>query len=250
MLTIYFSGTGNSKYVAELFARKMDWACHSIEENLDFSALFAAHETIAFCYPIYMSRVPSIMRKFVKQYMSALKGKKIIIFCTQLLLSGDGARAFAALFEKNHVNVIYAEHFFMPNNVNNMAILPMPSEKTIKKCAERAQRKMQKVCANIQSGKVKKRGFTPVGRLLGLPQGVFIHATERRANNNIRIDDSCTKCGVCVAICPTKNLIFADGKVASTQNCTMCYRCINKCPKKSINVVFRGKVKKQYKGIK
>lgn len=249
MLTLYFSGTGNSKYVAELFARKMNTACHSIEGSVDFAALVNASDIVAFCYPVYMSRVPRIMREFVAQHMDALKDKKIIIFCTQLLLSGDGARAFVALFPKGHTNVIYAEHFFMPNNVNNMAILPMPKDKMIQKCMDNAERKMQKICADIKYGKIKRRGFTPVGRLLGLPQGIFMNATERLANKTIRVDDDCTKCGMCVKICPTHNLMLESGKITHNHNCTMCYRCINRCPKKAINVVFRGKIKKQYRGI-
>jgi len=250
MLIVYFSGTGNSKYVAELFSSNMSAACHSIEEDVEFADLIAKSDTIAFCYPVYMSRVPRVMREFAARHMNALQGKKIIIFCTQLLLSGDGARAFAALFPKRHADVIYAAHFFMPNNVNNVAILPMPSEKTVKKCMEKAECKIRKVCADINRGKVKKRGFNPVGRLLGLPQGVFMSATERMANKTIRMDDDCTKCGVCVKICPTSNLVLEDGKVTHNHTCTMCYRCINQCPEKAINILFRGKVKKQYGGVR
>ena len=248
MLMLYFSGTGNSKYVAELFAGNMGAVCHSIEEDVDFAALMKKSDIIAFCYPVYMSRVPRIMREFASGHMDELKGKKVIVFCTQLLLSGDGARAFAALLPKNHGKVIYAEHFFMPNNVNNMAILPMPRDKTIKKCMEKTAQKMQIVCGHIKQGKVKRRGFNPISRGLGLLQGVFLSSTERLANKTVRIDKDCTRCGVCVKICPMENLALDDGEITHHHNCTMCYRCINKCPEKAINVVFRGKVKKQYKG--
>ena len=249
MIMLYFSGTGNSKHISELFCRYIDAQCYSIEENIDFEKLIKSNEIIGFCYPVYMSRVPRIMREFVAQHMDVLQGKKIIIFCTQLILSGDGARAFAALFPQGHVSVIYAEHFFMPNNVNNVAILPLPSDKIIQKCMKKSECSMQKVCINISNGKIKKRGFNPVGRLLGLPQGIFMNATERLANKSIRIDDDCTKCGICMKICPMENLGFENGEITHKHNCTMCYRCTNRCPKKAINVVFRGKVKKQYKGF-
>jgi len=250
MLMLYFSGTGNSKYVAELFASEMNAACHSIEESVDFGLMISESDRIAFCYPVYMSRVPRIMREFVSRHLGVLKGKKVIIFCTQLILSGDGARSFAALFPNNYVEVIYAEHFFMPNNVNNVPILPMPSEKTIASCINSAKRKMAKVCADIRQGKVKKRGFNPLSRLLGLPQGVFMSKTEQLANKSIRVDADCTVCGLCVKICPTNNLAVNEGKIIHNHNCTMCYRCINKCPKMAISVLFQGKVKKQYRGIK
>ena len=250
MLMLYFSGTGNSKYVAELFASEMNCSCHSIEEFITFDTLIAESDTIAFCYPVYMSRVPRIMREFVSRHLNLFKGKKIIIFCTQLLLSGDGARAFAVMFPKNHVDMSYAEHFFMPNNVNNVSFLPIPSEKMIQKCMDCAKQKMAIVCGNIKAGKVKKRGFNVLSRALGLLQGVFMSKTEQLANNSVRFDADCTTCGLCVNICPTKNLALAEGGIKHNHNCTMCYRCINRCPQKAIAVVFRGKVKKQYRGIK
>jgi hypothetical protein len=69
MLMLYFSGTGNSKYIADTFSRHMDAKCHSIEEQLDYGQLLVSEETIAFCYPIFGSRVPRIMREFVAQHI-------------------------------------------------------------------------------------------------------------------------------------------------------------------------------------
>lgn len=97
MVIIYFSGTGNSKYIAEKFADKMKIEAHSIEETIDFKSIFDKTDTIAVCYPIYGSCVTLIMREFVKKYMQFFESKKLIIFCTQMLFSGDGAKAFARL---------------------------------------------------------------------------------------------------------------------------------------------------------
>ena len=159
MIMIYFSGTGNSKYIAELFSLYMNIKCYSIEENIEFGQLISLEETICFCYPIYGSRVPRIMREFAKKYIDFLKNKKVIIFCTQLIFSGDGARAFTDIFPKNWVEVIYAEHFFMLNNVNNLFILSLANEKRIKKYMANADRKMKIVCQKIKDGIIKKRGF-------------------------------------------------------------------------------------------
>lgn len=75
MVIVYFSGTGNSKYIAEKFADRMQIEAHSIEENIDFGQIFDKVDTIAVCYPIYSSCVPLIMREFVKRIYSFLKGK-------------------------------------------------------------------------------------------------------------------------------------------------------------------------------
>ena len=69
VIIVYFSGTGNSKYLAEQFAKRMNINVYSIEQNLDFETIFSHEDTIAFCYPIYGSCVPRIMREFVSKYI-------------------------------------------------------------------------------------------------------------------------------------------------------------------------------------
>ena len=246
MIMLYFSGTGNSQYIAELFGQKTGAACHSIEKNIDFAALIAANETIGFCYPVYASRAPRIMRNFVAEHLDKLKNKNIIIFCTQMLFSGDGARSFAALFPQNHLQVIYAEHFFMPNNVSNVFILPLASDKLIKRYIACSERRMQAACHNIKNGKIKKRGFNVFSQFLGLIQGVFLTTVEKMANNSVKITASCNNCQICIAVCPMQNLIYEDGCITHKHDCTMCYRCVNKCPQKAITVGYHGKVKRQY----
>ena len=254
MLILYFSGTGNSKFIAELFSRNMNANCHSsecysVEEKLDFRQLIFSQEIIGFCYPVYGSRVPRIMREFVKKHMDVLLHKKIIIFCTQMIFSGDGARAFIDIFPHRFFEVIYAEHFFMPNNICNLFLLPLPGKRKIRKDIARAERKMQIVCNNISNGIIKKRGFNIISRILGLSQGLFMPMLEREALDSVMVNNDCTQCNLCVSICPMENLEYQDGKIAHKSNCTICYRCINMCPQKAITVLFHEKVKKQYKGM-
>ena len=260
MVTIYFSGTGNTKYIAELFSRIMGTECLSIEEEANFSMLINSHDTIIFCYPIYGSRVPLIMREFVAAHLTELKGKRIAIFVTQLMFSGDGARVLCDLFPSGHIEVIYAEHFRMPNNICNIALLRMKNSKNIKKRLIRAEKTMENVCRNIKAGIVKKKGFSAVSRLLGKIQGkpwqgdsknAFAEESsmENRAKHGIKIDNDCTICKVCVEICPMKNLETKNGAISHKNNCTACYRCVNRCPQKAITVLLHNKPKWQYKGI-
>jgi ferredoxin len=249
MLMMYFSGTGNSKYIAEAFSRRMGARCHSIEEQAPFSQMICEEETVAFCYPIYGSRVPKIMRDFAIKHEEPLKSKKTIIFCTQMYFSGDGARAFTDIFPKGHLRVIYAEHFLMPNNVCNVFLTPLPSEKTINKYLVNADRKMQTVCDDITNGIVRKRGFNPVSRALGLIQGIPYPALEKIAMDRVWVDKSCNGCNLCVTACPVNNFENKDGTIVTKKSCIMCYRCINICPQKAISVYLKIKVKKQYKGL-
>jgi len=248
MLMLYFSATGNSKYIAEIFCKYTSAKCHSIEENIDFDKLISAEKVIAFCYPIYASRVPKIMRDFVISHMAALKNRRIIIFCTQMAFSGDGARVLTDLFPPKHMKVICAEHFLMPNNVNNVFITPLAGKKLTHWYLRNSHKKMKTVCKNLSEKKIVRRGFNPISQTLGLIQGTFFPAIEKWAADKVWVDADCNNCYQCISTCPAGNFAYVNGKIVTKGKCMMCYRCINKCPQKAIAVSFRKKVKVQYKG--
>ena len=251
MLMLYFSGTGNSKYIAQRFCEKMNAVCHSIEETVDFSALITADNTIAFCYPIYGSCVPRIMREFVTQYRALLTDKRLIVFCTQMLFSGDGARALTDLLtEDAKERVLYAEHFNMPNNLVNFALFRVKNGEENKSTLKKADQKIDRVCADLQKGKRVLRGFSAGSRLLGMTQSKAFPAMEDAYRNDARTDADCISCGLCGEICPMHNLTLTDGKIEQSGNCTLCYRCVNACPKQAITVGMHAKPKKQYDGPK
>lgn len=261
MLTLYFSGTGNTKYVADLFSKKMGAKCLSIETDVDFATEIKAHNTIAFCYPVYHSRVPRIMREFAHSHNADLFGKKVIIFATQQAFSGDGARVFSDLFEKDAIDIIYAEHFNMQQNMGNIpiwSILFKPTEKTKRKFAMKTSAKMNIVCNNIQNGIVKKRGFSIFSKWLGYIQGkpwqkhtkdIAPVRLEKKLIHDVRIHNDCTACNLCTKICPMKNLVNHEGQIQHLNNCTVCYRCVNRCPRKAITVYIHTKPKWQYNGL-
>lgn len=250
MLMLYFSGTGNSKYIAETFCTGMNALCHSIEDKTEFNLLIEENEVIGFCFPTYGSRVPRIMREFVLSHINILKGKKLIIFCTQLMFSGDGARVLTDLLPKGHTEVIYAEHFNMPNNICNFPLFKVTNGEENRKYLSVADRKLKKVCYNIKKGIVRKRGFNFFSRCLGLIQGASFPSIEAKSKSSARTDGDCNGCGICVKICPMNNLELVNKEVKQKDNCTLCYRCVNACPQKAITAFIHKKPVKQYKGIK
>ena len=243
----YFSGTGNSKFIARMFAQKMGFDCVDIEEAKQAAAWVSKADTVAFCYPIYGSTPPRPMREFVAAHKSLFDGKQLIIFCTQLLGSGDGARCLTDHMKGVGCRVIYAEHFLMPNNVNNLFFLPITGDKRDKKYCADAKKKKDRVCEDIQKGRVVLRGFNPLSKLLGLSQRAFMPGIEARSTHKVYINENCTRCGLCTQTCPVGNLILTQDRMAPQGNCMLCYRCTNLCPQRAIKVLFRAWPKKQYR---
>lgn len=247
MLMLYFSGTGNSEYIARQFSHKMNVACHSIEEKLDFQDLIKNNKTIAFSYPVYGSCVPRSMREFVAKNQTAFKNKTIIIFCTQMVFSGDGAKALYRLLPSKGVFVVYAEHFKMPNNISNFWLFPIREKERMCKL-QIADKKIEIACLNIKQGIVKRRGWGALSHLLGFIQNLSWPRIEKSKCGSFRAGTECNRCGLCVQICPTQNLAMGQDRIDHKNNCMLCYRCVNQCPQKAISVLLSAKPTKQYKG--
>ena len=258
MLTLYFSATGNTEHIARIFSRQMDAKCLSIEDEANFKAEIKAHDTLAFCYPIYGSRIPRNMREFVVKHMSDINGKRVVILITQMMFSGDGARVFTDMFWDGAIDVIYAEHFNMPHNI---PVLWKPGNRGIQRRFKKAEAKVMRVCQDIKNGIVKRRGFSRFSQFLGSIQGKpwqgdskeiapSIKSIEHRAKDGVKVHGDCTACNLCVRICPVKNLANEQGKIIPLGDCVVCYRCVNRCPHKAITVMnIHAKPRWQYKGI-
>jgi len=191
--------------------------------------------------------------------MSEINGKKIIVLVTQVLFSGDGARVFTDMFWDGAIDVIYAEHFLMPNNVCNLPLLWRTNQRKVERCVQRANIKMNRVCQNIKNRVVVKRGFSRLSQVLGSIQGRLwqgsskeVHPAKHSAENmskaGVKIHKQCNNCEKCILVCPMKNLENVQGKVTQKGNCTVCYRCVNLCPKRAITVMkFHRRPRWQYR---
>jgi len=249
LIVFYFSGTGNSRFVAERFATLAGAECHSIELTVSADEKILSQDTIGFCYPVYGSCVARPMREFVRAHSAALSGKRFVIFCTQLIFSGDGAHALCAELPGGEANVVYAEHFRMPNNVCNFPLFRIKNGKENVRTLHTALRRIQRAADEISRGVVRRRGFHPISVLLGKSQSAFWPDVEARAANDVRVNADCIRCGVCVSSCPVNNLTLVKDGIVQSGKCAVCYRCVNACPKQAITVLFHKKPAKQYQGV-
>mgnify|MGYP002548860917 CR=1 FL=1 len=98
MVGIYFSGTGNSRYAAEMFCNGYDEAAKafSIEDDKVIDAA-KNDEILVFAYPVQYSTVPKILRDFIIENKELWENKKVFAIATMGLFSGDGAGVLGRL---------------------------------------------------------------------------------------------------------------------------------------------------------
>jgi len=251
MIGIYFSGTGNSRYVLEAFLREYDkeTKAYSIEEAYVIEEI-KKHDTMVFIYPVQYSTVPKIMRDFVIDNRTLWKKKKVFVIATMGLFSGDGAGILGRLLQKYGAELIGGLHVKMPDSICDEKVLKRPLEDNIR-LVKSAEAKIIKAVEGIKSGKVPQEGIGILYRIAGLfGQRLWFGWKTRTYSDKIKIDDDkCMRCGKCIKLCPMSNIELADGKVVAKNKCTMCYRCVNQCPKQAITllgkkVVEQGSIEK------
>lgn len=214
MVVIYFSGTGNSRYVAELFCNEYDEGAKafSIEDD-DITQVVKNEEMLVFAYPVQYSTVPKILRDFIIENNELWESKKVFVIATMGLFSGDGAGILGRLLLQYGAEVIGGLHLKMPDSIGDEKVL--------------------------KPGKPTQEGIGVLYRMAGFfGQRLYFGHKTKNYSNKLRVDeDKCIGCGKCEKLCPMNNIKIVDKKVVQNNQCTMCYRCINNCSKQAMTLL-------------
>lgn len=242
MVGIYFSGTGNSKYIIEQFCREYDAnaATYSIEDHDALLAIKNA-ERIVFAYPVQFSTVPKMMRDFIVDNKGLWKNKKVFVIATMGLFSGDGAGLLGRILKSCGAEVVGGLHVRMPDIVADVKALKRPLE-TNRELVREAEQKVKKAVKDLKEGHPANEGLGPFYWLAGFfGQRLYFGHKTKEYTSKLKIDkEKCIGCGKCETLCPMKNITVTEQKAVSGSRCTMCYRCINKCPRQAITLLGKS----------
>ena len=244
----YFSGTGNTWWVADRIKKQLD----AKDINADIVSVDAVDakkadwwiktaDLVLFGWPVYGSDLPEPMKRFIDGLLVVGKGKHVHTFCTQMAFSGDGAWSYHRHFADKGLVIDTAEHFFMPSNVSVMGgpLAPPKSEEKIRRIMERCERHIEAYAERLMMGRQRIRGKRsfPLGILQRAPYRLFY----RRMQGLVGVDASrCTQCGLCAALCPSDNIRVDPGPVFAGR-CDLCMRCYAFCPECAIT--YKGRLR-------
>jgi len=232
----YFSGTGNSKKIAEEISAKLqEIKLYSITEYKNEKITTHA-ETIGLVFPIYSLGIPRIVGKAIEAM--EFKGNQYIYAVATM------GGAYGIAFEQINKTLIAkgkrlsaAYAIPMGSNSNLFMKIPgtglIPTEEEQDKLYTVAMQKLNAIVENIKNKvEVKepevKRSFRLISKLAykaficGLP----------KFESRFRVSN-CNKCGVCAKNCPIGNIEIKK-TVEWLGKCEACLRCFNICPQEAI----------------
>jgi len=238
LIGIYFSGTGNTKYCIKRLTKQLDASADIVPlEQKNIAALIQKNDKIILGYPIQFSNIPYIVREFIKSNQILWKGKKVLCVATMGAFSGDGAGCSARLLKRYGAEILGGLHIRMPDSVCDSKLLKKSLEQN-KRIVMEANRKIDSVTCQIKDGRYPKNGLHFVSHILGLfGQRFWFYTKTAGYTDKLKIHENCIGCGMCVSLCPMKNILLQNGKAVAGKRCTMCYRCVSHCPQQAITLL-------------
>ena len=227
----YFSGTGNSKYVAQRLAGALnDTLCDMATTDIRCTD----SKTLGFVMPVYYWGIPNIVLNFLKDFrMSNWPYVYLVFTC------GGSTGAAGKMFEKALGRKTDAQFsVLMPDTWTPMFDV---SDKTkMEQILDAAEPKIDEIIGKVEKQAKgdfnRHKGFTPLTPLV-------YPSYKRQTTLNFTVSEDCISCGLCEKLCPSGIIKLENGKpVWTSDKCAFCLGCLHRCPKFAIQ--FGGKTKK------
>lgn len=223
----YFSGTGNSKWVAKQVGDKLNYqVINIIDINRNEKKLVRKGEVVGFIFPIYAWAPPEIMFDFMKNF-TLEEGAFSFAIGTCVSEAGNTEKLI-----KKYIQLNSAYSINMPNNY--IISSDVDSEEIIEKKINEAKESINKICNEIKRreniSRINKGSFS-------LIKSTIITALFNKYARNTKAfytEENCSSCGLCEKICPVKCIQLKEGKPVWKGKCLQCLACINRCPEKAI----------------
>lgn len=232
-MILFFSGTGNSEYVAKRIGKEMDDEIISLFQKIrcrDFSKIDSSRAWVV-VVPTYAWRIPRIVQEWLEN--TDLTGNKDIYF----IMTCGGNIGNAGGYLKKLCNTkkwhyMGCKAIIMPENY--IAMFSTPTKEASIEIINQAESIIDEVALIIKENKTFPQSTITFqdklnsGIVNDIFYPVFVHAKK------FYTTDTCISCGKCVNVCPLNNIRLENQKPVWGKNCTHCMACICRCPREAI----------------
>ncbi len=232
-MVVYYSGTGNSRYCAQLLAKRLDDelldAFHDMKHQI--GADLVSGKPWVFVCPTYAWRIPRIFQKFIQSgSFSGSCDAYFVMTCGSE--TGNAGAYLQELCGEVGLNYRGVLEVVMPENY--IAMFPVPGEAESARIIAAAEPVLERGARAIAAGENLLDGkVTLADRIKStLVNPIFYSVLVK--DKKFYVTDSCVSCGRCVESCVMNNITIEDGKLQWHGNCTHCMACICSCPKEAI----------------
>ncbi|MCR5312521.1 MAG: EFR1 family ferrodoxin [Bacteroidaceae bacterium] len=246
-MIFYFSGTGNSKWVAEYIANKLHDRCVFVGEGYCAQENWSLEdgERLGFVFPVYAWGIPEFFESFIRS-LKIQNVQYVYFVCTCGDDTGLTKESFIRLGEMKGWKVDMGYSVRMPNTYVCLPGFDVDPDEMMKRKKSDAIIRVDDIVKNLI---VYKTSFFDVypGSMAWIKSKVI-----RPLFNKILVSpkpfhvlNNCVGCGICSKQCPMQNIVM-NPRPKWGNNCVGCLRCYHSCPTNAIQFGVFTKGKGQY----
>jgi ferredoxin len=247
MQIYYFSGAGNTLFVARELQRRMEGTeLGPIVGAIKRGKLKAEAESVGILFPIHAFSIPVYIEEFLAKldlssasYIFALATRE----CSDKVFSDiDGIIAP----QGKSLSASFAVE--MP--CSYIPIFTIPKESVIEKMESRLQQRLDEIQGVIARKEASRIKDSPLVYLLGhvlYPPITDWYRNRRFVDMQASYfaDDRCQGCGTCERVCLTGRIRLEDRRPTwRDSRCAHCFACLHWCPSEAIQIRKRNTEKK------
>lgn len=255
----YFTGTGNSEYVAREIANRLTseaiagFSLPKIEIEVssivDFYKIKYKSTIHVFVFPVLGFGIPSIMKTFMKKMSEVVYPENRVTepadaaevtTTTAIVIPTMGGNVgvcfyLARKFLKNY-KVINEYPVVMPANWTLAS--DAPNEILVNKILSSAQVDIENIAKKIMSGESFIFQQSPLNKLLYFVYFPFTLFGRRFSGKAFYSNENCNRCGLCASKCPNSTISMTGNGPEWDWNCEQCFKCMNICSQNAIHISY------------
>ena len=240
-MILYFTGTGNSLYVAKKLLADGERlvSIADLMKKGEYTIELSEDEKLGIVFPVYFYTLPTIVREFLEKAEIRNAG-----YVYSVITCGGGTGQASAVLKKvlanKGITLTYFKELLMPDN--GMLFYQIPGTEKAEERLTPADAVISRIREDIGNREASKIGSgTVISDLMGAGYKLCSGTKKFYA------EDTCTGCGLCERNCPQQVIKLVDNKpVWAKENCCKCSSCINRCPVKAIQYGKGTKKRNRY----
>lgn len=232
-MIFYFSGTGNSQYVAKVLGDATKETVVNItrdemEKELEYN--LKEGENLGFVFPIYWWGMPVLVEEFVRK-MKVKLGVDNYIYgvSTYGLQPHNGLKDLEKLLVKKGM---YLDATYEVKMVDNYVVgYDIAGKEKQEVIYSQARVKIDSIIHDVA-----ERQHSKIGDIIGTTIKPIVHSVYKHTDHRKKfyVTEDCTGCGYCAKNCPCQAIVMENNKPVWKENCSFCLKCVHSCPKQAV----------------
>lgn len=251
-MILYFSGTGNSRWVALRLASLLGDKAFDITTKLPNHLVVEQKNVSAnliWVFPIHSWGLPLVVKRFIKEWEGAIaQDSQHYMVCTCGDDIGHAHKQWRKIIGKKSLpHSTFSVQ--MPNTYTFMKGFDVDSPQTVRQKLADAQARIDYIAKQICRGSsLHCTDDVVTGRWAWIKTHIIYPYFMKfcMSTKPFHATHNCIGCGRCSHECPLQNITMNDRCPQWGDNCTMCLRCYHTCPQHAVTYGKSTRYKGQY----